>query len=77
MGRPLGRYRPLRLPPDLTEGLRLPVQVTLHGGDAAEHGCYRQLGEVEVVELSLEPLDEAEAQSSLGSHSVMYQRQPV
>ena len=63
VGRPLSRHR--RLCPDLAQGLRLPVKVALHGGDAAEHGRLRQLGEVEVAEFDFEPLDEAEAESGL------------
>ena len=45
---------------------RLPVQVALHGGDAAEHSGLRQLREIEVSQLGLEPFHEAEAQSGLG-----------
>ena len=53
---------------DLTEGLGLPIEVALHGGNSAEYGGLRQLGEVEIPNFLLEPLHQAEARSGSGVH---------
>jgi len=64
----LVRRVPVRAVLDFAQGLRLPVQVALHSGNAAEHGGLGQLGEVEVTQLPLEPLHQPEALAGPGVH---------
>ena len=53
---------------DVAQGLRFPVQVALHGGNAAEDRRFRQLGEVEVADFLFQPVHQAEARSGGGVH---------
>ena len=64
--------------PDLADRGWHPVEVALHGGDAAEHRHLREFREVEVTPaLSRTPRRGRSRAPVSASHSVMYQVQPV